>query len=170
MGGVITQCEGGGRGIWREGWTAAHKGVYNQVRLINVGVKDPLVRNNYAPNQNTKSRCVTLNVSRAFAMWFSSVICIEKRFVTLPYCETTESTWGRNCFSPSLTLFPLYAMSDKLALRAPIVALTTVRCCSEDVLGFFLFCTINQQMHNSLTDYLTPPACFDTNVSSSGSS
>ena len=91
MGGVITQCEGEG-GIWREGWTAAHKGVYNQVRLFNVGVKDPPVRTNYAANQNTKSRCVTLNVSRALALWFSSVICIDKRFVALPYCETTEST------------------------------------------------------------------------------
>jgi hypothetical protein len=91
MGGVITQCEGEG-GSWSEGWTTAHKGDYNQVGLFNFGVKDPLVRVNYAANQNIKSRRVTLNVSRALGMWFSSVICIDKRFVAFPYCETTEST------------------------------------------------------------------------------
>lgn len=90
MGGVVTQCEGEG-GIWREGWTTAHKGVYNQVRLFNLWVKEPLLRTNYAANQNIKSR-VTLNVSRALAMWFPSEICIDKSVVAFPYCETTEST------------------------------------------------------------------------------
>jgi hypothetical protein len=106
MGRVITQCEGEG-GILREGQTTAHKGVYNQVRLFNLGVKDPLVRTNYAANQNIKSRCVTLNVSRAHAMWFSSVICINKRFVAFSYCGTTESALSRSCFNPPLTLFSL---------------------------------------------------------------
>jgi hypothetical protein len=35
---------------------------------------------------------------------------------------------------------------------------------------FFIFCTMNQQMHNYLTNYYTAPTCFDAIVSSSGSS
>jgi hypothetical protein len=57
-----------------------------------VGVKDLLVRTNYAANQNIKRRCVALSVSRALAMRVSSVICIDKRFVALAYCETTDGT------------------------------------------------------------------------------
>jgi hypothetical protein len=44
---IFTQCKER-RGIWTEGWNAAHEGIYYQMRLYNLGVWDPLLRTNYA--------------------------------------------------------------------------------------------------------------------------
>ena len=46
---------------------------------------------------------------------------------------------------------------------------TTVRV-NTCTVRLYLFCTMNQQMHNYFTDYHTPPTCFDTVESPSGSS
>jgi hypothetical protein len=47
MRGIFTQCEGEG-GIRRERWTATREGIYYQIRLYNLGVRDPLLCTNYA--------------------------------------------------------------------------------------------------------------------------
>jgi len=57
MSGIFTRCEEE-RGIWRERWTAAHEDIYYQIRLYNLGVRDPLVHTNYAADYNIQNNVV----------------------------------------------------------------------------------------------------------------
>jgi len=76
MSGIFTQCEGA-KGIWRERWTAAHEGIYYQIRLYNLGVRDPLVRTNYAADYSVQNNVVLHSNCREpslcdFLSWSSS--------------------------------------------------------------------------------------------------
>jgi len=54
---IFTQGEGE-RGTWRERWTAVHEGIYYQIRLYNLGIRDPLARTNYAADYNIQNNVV----------------------------------------------------------------------------------------------------------------
>jgi hypothetical protein len=54
---IITQCEVE-RGTWRERWTAVYEGIYYQIRLRNLGVRDLLLRPNCAADYNFQNNVV----------------------------------------------------------------------------------------------------------------
>jgi hypothetical protein len=94
---------------------------------------------------------------------------IEREF------DKTKEKRNRYCKHPLVTQELIRVPKGKYCKFSSINSLVVTQLpsglfCADFHAKFYVFCTMNHQMHNYLINYHNAPTCFDTIVSSLGSS